>query len=589
MQFRSKIFAVLALVGVVPAAVVGSLSFSVNRAEVEHTVASAQARVAEEAARACERFVAQAAESLRLSATILPLRDLSGDELAAVLRIPYRQLEFVDAVWLPGGPAVYETGNGRPVPELEMLEREAPVRLAFQVGTAIGAAYAARDGSMRLPIALRLAGDRILAAELSLAQLGRQMRQTSQGGTFAYVATRGGKVLAQPEHVELSEDERALLAGGAAGRVIVRADGERWLASAAPVGTLGWMVVVAQRAEMALRPAAVVRQYTLFWVAVSLLLVLTLGVLFSRRVTEPVNRLREGVQALRLGRAQAAEVDSDDEIGELARSFNQMAGEIVRRDEEIRRWNGELQQRVDERTAELKVAQDQILRARRLAALGSLGAGMAHELNNPITAITGIAALLRKELEGTPHEEQLRTLQEQARRISSIVGNLRTFADQERTQPGRRFPLHSSVLAALDLYERQMREKGIELATEIKSCDAQGDPAQMQEAIAHIVQNAISAMPEGGRLKVTLSDVNGDALKLSVTDTGRGIPKAMRDRIFDPFFTTKDAPGGVGLGLSISHSIVEAHHGKLLVDSAEGQGATFTIVLPAAAAAAHLR
>src|SRR5947207_932705 len=245
----------LALVGVVPAAVVGSLSFSVNRAEVERTVASAQARVAEEAARACERFVAQAAESLRLSATILPLRDLSGDELASVLRIPYRQLEFVDAVWIPGGPAVYETGNGRPVPELEILEREAPVRLAVQVGCAVGAPFAARDGSMRLPIALRLAGDRILAAELSLAQLGRQMRQTSQGGTFAYVATRGGTVLAQPYHVELSADERDLLSGGAAARVIVRADGERWLASAAPVGTVGWMVVVAQRPEMAPRPA----------------------------------------------------------------------------------------------------------------------------------------------------------------------------------------------------------------------------------------------------------------------------------------------------------------------------------------------
>jgi two-component system, NtrC family, sensor kinase len=588
-QFRSKIFAVLALVGVVPAAVVGSLSFSVNRAEVERTVGSAQARVAEEAARACERFVAQAAESLRLSASVLPLRDLSPDELASVLRIPYRQLEFVDALWLPGGPAVYETGNGRPAPELEILEREAPLRLAAQVGTAIGAPYAARDGSMRLPIALRLAGDRLLAAELSLAQLGRQMRQTSQGGTFAYVATRGGKVLAFPEHVELSADERALLAGGPAGRIIVRADGARWLASAAPVGTLGWMVVVAQRAEVALRPAALVRQYTLFWVAVSLLLVITLGALLARRVTEPVKRLREGVQALRLGRAQAAEVDSDDEIGELARSFNQMAAEIVRRDEEIRRWNAELQQRVEERTAELKIAQDQILRARRLAALGSLGAGMAHELNNPITAISGIAALLRKELEGTAHEEQLRTLLEQAKRISSIVGNLRTFADQERTQPGRRFPLHSSVLAALDLYERQMREKGIALATDIKSCDAQGDPAQIQEAIAHLVQNAISAMPQGGMLKVTLSDVNGDALKLSVTDTGKGIPRSMRDRIFDPFFTTKEGPGGVGLGLSISHSIVEAHHGKLLVDSAEGQGATFTIVLPAAAAAAHLR
>jgi signal transduction histidine kinase len=134
-----------------------------------------------------------------------------------------------------------------------------------------------------------------------------------------------------------------------------------------------------------------------------------------------------------------------------------------------------------------------------------------------------------------------------------------------------------------------MRQSGIHLTTDLKSCEAQGDPAQIQEAVAHIVQNAIAAMPNGGTLRVSLSDVNGDALKLSVSDTGRGIPKALRDRIFDPFFTTKEEPSGIGLGLSISHSIVEAHHGKLLVDSAEGRGATFTIVLPAAAAAAHLR
>jgi signal transduction histidine kinase len=214
---------------------------------------------------------------------------------------------------------------------------------------------------------------------------------------------------------------------------------------------------------------------------------------------------------------------------------------------------------------------------------------MAHELNNPVTAIAGIAALLGKALRGTAHEESLRTLQEQALRVSKIVSNLRAFADQERADSGRRFPLHSSVLAALDLYEDQMRASGIQLTTEIKCCEAQGDPAQIQQAVAHIVQNAIAAMPQGGTLKVSLSDVNGDALKLSVSDTGKGIPKDMRDRIFDPFFTTKEQPTGVGLGLSISHSIVEAHHGKLLVDSPEGSGATFTIVLPAAAAAAHLR
>jgi signal transduction histidine kinase len=105
--------------------------------------------------------------------------------------------------------------------------------------------------------------------------------------------------------------------------------------------------------------------------------------------------------------------------------------------------------------------------------------------------------------------------------------------------------------------------------------------------VAHLVQNAIAAMPEGGELRIALTDVAGDALKLTVSDSGKGIPPEMRERIFDPFFSTKDK-AGVGLGLSISHSIVEAHHGKLLVDSAPGRGATFTVLLPAAAPAAHL-
>ena len=95
-------------------------------------------------------------------------------------------------------------------------------------------------------------------------------------------------------------------------------------------------------------------------------------------------------------------------------------------------------------------------------------------------------------------------------------------------------------------------------------------------------------MPEGGELHIGLADVAGDALKLTVTDSGKGIAPELRERIFDPFFTTKDGIAGVGLGLSISHSIVEAHHGKLLVESAPGQGATFTVLLPAAAPAAHL-
>ncbi len=588
MRFRSRIFTVLAMVGVVPAAVLGWLSFTVNRAELVQTVGAAQAQVAAEVARSCERFVAQGAQALSQAMSVLPLEDLSDAELATALRIPYRQLELVDALQIPPGPAVWESGNGRPAPELELLRERAPVQLAARAGLAIGGPYAGADARMRLPIALRLRGSRVLTAELSLDQLSRQLLQASSGGSVAYLATREGTVLAQPVPAPLTASERALLHDRGV-RMLERADGQSWLAAAAPVGTLGWTVVVAQPESAALRPAALVRRYTLFWVAVSLLLVGVLGALLSRHVTERVRKLREGVQALREGSARKLEVEGADEIGELSRAFGEMAGEIVRRDEEIRRWNAVLQERVEERTAELRVAQEQMLRTRRLAALGTLGAGVAHELNNPLTAICGMAGLLRKDLAGTRHEEEVRVLQEQARRVSKIVSDLRAFADQEREGAGKKFPLAASVMAALDLYEGQMRARGIQLSTELTTCEAQGDPAQMQQAVAHLLQNAITAMPAGGTLKVTLSEVEGAALRLSVSDTGKGIPPALRERIFDPFFTTKENREGVGLGLSISHSIVEAHHGKLVVESAEGHGATFTIVLPAAAGMAHLR
>jgi signal transduction histidine kinase len=422
----------------------------------------------------------------------------------------------------------------------------------------------------------------VLAAELSLAALEQQMRDTSRNGTVAYLAQRSGTLLAQPGPFTLSAQELALLQDIPGIHTIQRADQREWLAASAPVGTLGWTVVVAQPAAQALRPAVLVRNYTLFWLGVALALVVVLGALLSKRVTEPIAALSRSVAALQEGRAQEVEARGDDEIGQFARAFNSMAAEIVR-------WNSELQRRVEERTAELKTAQDQILRARRLAALGSLAAGLDHELNNPLTAISGLSALLAKDLARTPHAETLRTLQEQALRVSRIAAGLRGFADQERAQAGRRFALSSSVKAALELYDEELRARRIEVATDLQQCEAQGDPAQIQEAVGHLVQNAIQAMPEGGKLKVTLSDLDGDALKLTVSDTGKGIPAALRERIFDPFFTTKEQPGGVGLGLSISHSIVEAHHGKLWVESAEGQGATFTIVLPAAAAAAHLR
>ena len=602
MSFRARLFAFLALTGVLPVALLGWLSFSIHRAEVERAVSRAQLVVATEAARNVERGVASGIDGLRLSVGALPLAQLSDAELASVLRIPYRQIASVGAVALLGKDGkllarpVYERDAGKPDAfsdsDLQQLLRHVPLDLAGEAGTALGLTYRGSTGTTRVPVALRLDGARFVAAELSLKEVASRLSQLSGA---AFLAGPGGAALAGTAEVAAEEAQLANAVVGsraAAARVLHRGDGSEWLAAAAPVGAMGWAVVVEQPASAAFSGALRVRQYTVFWVAVALVLTAVLGAVLARGLSQPVRELSEGVRALAEGRYdKTVPADSRDELGLLADGFNAMAREIQRRDEEIRAWNAELQQRVEHRTAELKVAQDQILRTRRLAAIGSLGAGIAHELNNPLTAVAGLISLARKQLgESSPQSETLKQALEQTRRVSKIVGDLRQFAEQERTHGGRRFPLSQPVQSALDLYADQLREKRIEVRQDLKDGvrEAQGDPHQIQQVVAHLLQNAIAAMPEGGELRIGLSDVGGDALKLTVTDSGKGIAPEMRERIFDPFFTTKEGAAGVGLGLSISHSIVEAHHGKLLVDSAPGRGATFTILLPAAAPAAHL-
>ncbi|HZX96206.1 MAG TPA: HAMP domain-containing sensor histidine kinase, partial [Myxococcales bacterium] len=204
-------------------------------------------------------------------------------------------------------------------------------------------------------------------------------------------------------------------------------------------------------------------------------------------------------------------------------------------------------------------------------------------------AIGGFLALLQRDA-GEKQSATIRKAQEQVQRVARIVEGMLQFAVQERAVQGRRFELAGPVRNVLQKYAPELREGQIELSSEMEAQmrDAEGDPTQIEQVVDHLVRNAIQAMPHGGRLHVQVGAVGGDSLKLVVADSGRGIAPAMRERIFDPFFSTKEGTRGAGLGLSISHSIVEAHHGRILVESVEGHGSTFTVVLPAAAAAAHL-
>jgi two-component system NtrC family sensor kinase len=610
MKFGAKIALVMLAVGVLPVALLGLVSYTVSRDELQRTVGRMQTQAAEDLALFTERTVTAALESLHLStAAILPLDDFSRGELSQILEIPYRQLPAVSILALvndrkvPVAGPVFERrpdldpglAGREPIQDadLDAFSRRIPAAPAEAGATAMSGPYRSGRGGLRIAAALRLGPNRSVVAEVVLADVEGRISELSRGTAVAYLVDGAGELLAHgAPGAPLTEEERRLSSVGFTKRIswshlVRRGDGERWLAAFAPVRRYGWGVVVAQPMAVAFGAAERLRFYTFAWAAAGFVLAISLGAALARRVTRPVERLSRAAAAIAAGDYGAqADAGGKDEIADLGRAFTRMTAEIRRRDEEIHAFNEELQERVDLRTAELKAAQDQILRTRRLAALGSLGAGLAHELNNPMTAITGYLAILRKQLPAGAQTEMIARAQEQAARVARVVEDLRSFADQERTVSGKRFSLGRTVNAALSLYEDRLRASGIALTKRFDDGlpDAQGDPVQIQQVVAHLVENAINAMPTGGKLEVSLGTVDGDALRLQVADTGKGIPAPLRERIFDPFFTTKGQAGQVGLGLSVSHSIVEAHHGRIVVESEEGMGAAITVLLPSATA-----
>jgi len=471
-SFRTRILFALGAVGLVPLSLAASFSFAASKTELERTVGRAQAAAAAEAARGCERFIARALESLRMSAGMLPLGELTRDETAKVLGIPYRQLDFVRALALldydgallappVAGPRLAGV-HGDPA-QVQRFLSHVPLRLAIDGGTAIGSPYRS-DGESRIAVALQIRGQRsVVAAEVSLGEIEQRMRQLA-GDDVARVVDARGELLAGNTTIALTRAELDLVSAAVAGRpvsrVVAGANGTRWLASAAPVPQIGWTVLVAQPTDDAFRPAHHVRFYSAFWAAVALLLIAVLGVVLSRGLTGPMEKLSHAVAQLGEGRYDVdLDIKRGDEIGRFADAFRRMAGDLRRRDDEIRRWNAELQARVDQGTSELRTAQDQILRTRRLAALGSLGAGIAHELNNPLTAVTGLLTILRLDLQpGSPQAVTIQQALDQSFRMAKIVSELRAFAEQERGE-GRTFPLDGPVRAALDLYAGSWRSR----------------------------------------------------------------------------------------------------------------------------------
>jgi len=299
----------------------------------------------------------------------------------------------------------------------------------------------------------------------------------------------------------------------------------------------------------------------------------------------------EGTKSLAQGDLDhRLEVHSRDELGELAASFNEMAGALARARQEITDWGHTLEDRVEQKTRELEGAQRSLVLREKMASLGKLAATVAHEVNNPLAGILTYAGLSVKQLNKMSCDpagraeiiENLRTIERESRRCGELMRNLLTFARQVPSQRELN-DLNQLVKQGLALVHHKLELSEIELVENLQAdlppvrCDA----GQMSQLALVLMVNAIEAMPGGGVLEVSTGvDPAGENVTLQVRDTGMGIPAEVLPHIFDPFFTTKDTQQSTGLGLAVAHSIVEQHGGEISVNSIPGNGSEFKVSLP---------
>jgi two-component system NtrC family sensor kinase len=243
--------------------------------------------------------------------------------------------------------------------------------------------------------------------------------------------------------------------------------------------------------------------------------------------------------------------------------------------------NNRLLRDLQEQMDRMKEAQAQLVQAAKLAAVGELAAGVAHELNNPLTSIMGFAELLLHDTPpDAPARHDLEIIARQAARARDIVRNLLGFARQTRPQ---RAPasVNQVFQQTMDLVRQLIEKSGITIvedyAPDIGLLTL--DSGQMKQVFLNLITNAAHAMPHGGTMRVRTACVGGE-VAISISDTGEGIPPEIQEHIFEPFFTTKPVGHGTGLGLSVSLGIVQAHAGRITVESQAGQGSTFTVWVP---------
>jgi two-component system NtrC family sensor kinase len=302
----------------------------------------------------------------------------------------------------------------------------------------------------------------------------------------------------------------------------------------------------------------------------------------ARQITRPLAAMVRATDRIAQGDLDhRVRGEGQDEIGQLARSFNRMTEDLHSAREDLTQWGRTLERRVEERTRELRETQDRLIQSAKLASLGKMAAGVAHEINNPLTTILINTHLLLENPATTGDDRELLSfIADETARCAQIVSGLLDFARQTPAQEVLA-DINDIIERTLQLHEKQAFVRNILFEKHLDRSlpEVELDRNKIQQVISNLTLNACEAMPDGGTLSVaSRKSADGERLEVVFSDTGVGIPKDNIPKLFDPFFTTKSF--GTGLGLAVSYGIIRQRGGTIDVRSEVGHGATFTVRIP---------
>lgn len=345
-------------------------------------------------------------------------------------------------------------------------------------------------------------------------------------------------------------------------------------------------VVDAEMAQLQLR---------VILISFSIVIIMSLFIIYFTKhfIDTPIQHLIAGTHAVsEMQLDKPIIIESSEELGELARSFDIMRIRLKSALEEINQFTEGLELKIRQRTDELKIAHQKLLQSDRLASLGQLSASVAHEINNPVSGVLNLAMLMQRIMkeEGVPKErveefrKYLSQVVNETTRVGRIVQDLLAFS--RRSKPFRsKIDFNSMLKSTLSLLDHKLKLSVVVIELDLQQdlpavhCDG----SQMQQVVINLIMNAAEAAqgkPNGKVVVTTNSNAKNDQVIFTVSDNGDGIPEENISKIFNPFFTTKGEGKGVGLGLAVVFGIIEAHKGDIDVKSELTKGTSFIVSLP---------